>query len=346
MRLAIPAPAQEARATGAFNVLAGLAQAALRSAATGRVAKAEFVLVTGFLGAGKTTLVQRLLRDAGERRIAVLVNDFGSLSIDAALIRRATSDTIELANGCVCCSLASGLANALADLTDRKPLPDLIVLEASGIAEPLSILHVALANPALRFAGVVTLVDAEHVVEQLADIRTRALIAAQLAAADILLLNKIDRIDEAGRAAAAAALREKASDSRLIATTWGQAPLEAVFGLEPKPAAPAPDFETHARFVSRTFVAQRALDPNRCVQFVRSLPASVVRAKGLIAVSDTPDRRKLLQVVGSHWSLEDAGPSEGETQQSSVVVIGWPDESELAELDKRWNECAAPKETP
>ena len=91
------------------------------------------LIVGGYLGAGKTTLVNHLLRNAGGRRIAVMVNDFGELTIDADLIEGAEGSVLALAGGCVCCSFGSDLLGALQDVLQRQPQPDLILIETSGV---------------------------------------------------------------------------------------------------------------------------------------------------------------------------------------------------------------------
>src|SRR5262249_15452168 len=97
-------------------------------------------IVSGFLGAGKTTLVQRLLADARER-LAVLVNDFAALDVDAALIESAAPDRIALTNGCICCTLRTDLAAAVLELASASPTPERIVVEASGVAEPYGVME-------------------------------------------------------------------------------------------------------------------------------------------------------------------------------------------------------------
>ena len=96
-------------------------------------------VIGGYLGAGKTTLVNHLLRHAGGRRIAVLVNDFGALPIDADLIEARDGDLLAIAGGCVCCSYGSDLMDALAALLERSPRPDHLVIETSGVALPGSV---------------------------------------------------------------------------------------------------------------------------------------------------------------------------------------------------------------
>jgi len=95
-----------------------------------------FTVIGGYLGAGKTTLLNHILRNNDGRRFALLVNDFGSINIDAALIKNQDGETINLANGCICCTLAAGFASAIYTILERDPLPDHIIVEASGVADP------------------------------------------------------------------------------------------------------------------------------------------------------------------------------------------------------------------
>ena len=104
-------------------------------------------LVSGYLGAGKTTLINHLLRHANGRRLMVMVNDFGELPIDTDLIESRLGNTITLANGCICCSIGTDLAGAFIDLLNLDPMPDHLLIEASGVAEPHRIANIARAEP-------------------------------------------------------------------------------------------------------------------------------------------------------------------------------------------------------
>ena len=129
---------QQTRMLGAWDMLSGILQAGMSAPAHEAQAAGSvpFIVITGFLGAGKTTLLNALLTQPHGKRLAVLVNDFGKVNIDAMLVSQRTVDTISLSNGCTCCSLASDLAAHLATLTQADFPPDAIVLEASGLADP------------------------------------------------------------------------------------------------------------------------------------------------------------------------------------------------------------------
>ncbi|MGE8641526.1 MAG: CobW family GTP-binding protein, partial [Achromobacter sp.] len=159
--------------------------------ATAGVARIPLTVVGGFLGAGKTTLLNHVL-SASRRRAAVLVNDFGPIDIDAGLVAQQADAVIRLANGCVCCSMAGGLDDALARVLALDPLPEWIVIEASGVSDPSRIAQVGMCDPLLQLEGVVVLVDVANVRALAADPLLSDTVARQLKAADLLVLNKTD----------------------------------------------------------------------------------------------------------------------------------------------------------
>src|SRR5690606_15450359 len=150
------------------------------------------IVLGGFLGAGKTTLLNHMLSEAGGRRIAVMVNDFGPINVDAALIAEHDGETISLTNGCICCSIGSGLDAALMQVLERQPAPELIVIEASGVSDPGRIAQVGMSDPMLQLEAIVVMVDADQATEQLDDPLLADTIARQIDAAGLLVLNKTD----------------------------------------------------------------------------------------------------------------------------------------------------------
>ncbi len=159
------------------------------------------VVLGGWLGAGKTTLVNRLLRAADGERIAVVVNDIGEVNLDAELIATRDGDTVELTNGCVCCSIGDSLAVTLRDLvmTDRssgRPL-DRLVVEASGVAEPDRVAAYG-DRRRIRPDGVVVVVDATDVVQRASDSTYGPLVVRQVRAADLLVVTKADLVLDGG----------------------------------------------------------------------------------------------------------------------------------------------------
>lgn len=150
-------------------------------------------VIGGYLGAGKTTLLNRLLREDHGQRIMVMVNDFGAINIDADLIASADGDTITLTNGCVCCTMGADLFMAMGDALDRRPRPDHLVIEASGIADPARIATAARAEPEMAYGGIAVVVDAQHWLGLADDPQIGAQIRGQVAVADLLLLSKTEK---------------------------------------------------------------------------------------------------------------------------------------------------------
>ena len=152
------------------------------------------VLVAGFLGAGKTTVVNHLLAHAEGRRIAAVVNDFGAINIDAELITGAADGVVSLSNGCICCSLEGDLLRTLASLLRRDPRPEVIVIETSGVADPNDIVRNLMDPVIFREAPLETVlcvVDATTAPAKLDD----ALLRSQIRSADVIALSKADLAD-------------------------------------------------------------------------------------------------------------------------------------------------------
>ena len=158
-------------------------------------------VIGGFLGAGKTTLLNHWLRHADGQRVAVLVNDFGALNIDAALIASNAGDTIALTNGCVCCQIGDDLSRALMQVLARADDFDAVVVEASGVSDPWRIAQMGRADPGLFLDGVIVLVDASMALAQSRDPLLADTVQRQLLAADLVVLNKVELVTEADRAA-------------------------------------------------------------------------------------------------------------------------------------------------
>ena len=121
-----------------------------------------FTVLGGYLGAGKTTMVNHLLANARGERLALIINDFGAINIDAELISERTEDQINLTNGCICCGMSAGFDEALESLLSRQPPPDRIIVEASGVADVVSLAQYG-HHPGLSLDGIIVLADAETV---------------------------------------------------------------------------------------------------------------------------------------------------------------------------------------
>ncbi|MEZ5271460.1 MAG: GTP-binding protein [Ilumatobacteraceae bacterium] len=158
------------------------------------------LVIGGYLGSGKTTLVNHLLRSTSER-LMVLVNDFGQSVIDAALVEATDGDVLQLAGGCVCCQIGDDLAGALQRAVDQRP--DRLVIETSGVAQPAKVATSVAMFPGLAMEAVVVLADAERIRHSLADRYVGDLVTAQLRQADLVVLNRTDLVADPAAALAA-----------------------------------------------------------------------------------------------------------------------------------------------
>ena len=152
-------------------------------------------LISGYLGTGKTTLINNLLRTT-KKKIALLVNDFGDVNIDESLIEARTDSVLSIAGGCVCCSYGNELIETLESMNSDEILPDHIVLEASGIALPSKIIQTISLMDFLSFHGTVLLTDASRLRSQLNDLYISDTISLQIEQHDLLVLNKTDLLEE------------------------------------------------------------------------------------------------------------------------------------------------------
>ena len=188
-------------------------------------------LIGGYLGAGKTSLLGHLLAHAGGGRIAALVNDFGALGLDAALVARRDAETVTLTNGCVCCSIADDFGAALdAQVHSPRP-PDRIVVETSGVADPGRSARYALGWPGVGLDAVVTVVDLETIRARATDRFTGGLVVRQIESADVLVANKSDRVAPPERRSTTDWLARHAPRAARIETCHGRVAPAVVLGV-------------------------------------------------------------------------------------------------------------------
>jgi G3E family GTPase len=292
-----------------------------------RPARLPVTIVAGFLGSGKTTLVNQLLADPRGLRTAVLVNEFGGLAIDSELIEGAaeTGGVIELANGCICCALNDDLAAVALKLARRRPPIDRLIVELSGLADPLPVALTFLRpelRPALRLDAVVALADAENfavsgVVGRIA--------LEQLRHADLVLVNKCDLAGPGRVAETERRIWAAQPTVRLVRTTRSAVPPALISGIDRAEfdAAPAaPPRRGHAardRCAAVSFASTRPLDLDRFQSFLEALPANVLRANGILWL-DRDERRWIFHLVGTRFTL-DQSRWQG-SRSNRLVLIG------------------------
>ena len=245
-------------------------------------------ILSGFLGVGKTSLLNHIL--AGDkargqaRRITALVNDFGALAIDAERIAEQNATQITLANGCVCCSIGDDLARALAESLDASPPPEHIIIEASGVADPARIAAFADVDSSLRLDGIITVLDAPAHSKHSRDPYLADTYARQITAADFFLINKTDLCDEETVAALEAALvaaHPLVPQARMV---HGQCDINVVLGINTNNAAPVIADSAFQHEGLRQWSAHLPLMCRHALtEKLSALAPALLRAKGVLA---------------------------------------------------------------
>ncbi len=295
------------------------------------------VIIGGYLGAGKTTLINHVLRQANGVRVAVLVNDFGSISIDADLIANgggANAGVLALAGGCVCCSYGEDLLGTLAKAASLVPTPDVLLLECSGVGLPAAVARTVGLSAQVRLAGVAVVVDSVDLPQRLRAPYVGDTVAQQVRAADLLLLNQADRASLAQTDATQALCCQLAPLAPQVGCARGQVPAELLLGLDGaarlrRLANTNPDTNTYTNTNRHTHTQASEhfrfediwLPGAQDVQAVVAglLAAGVVRAKGLVMGHD--GQPWWVQVMGARSEVRPAPAGVGLAHLGHVVAI-------------------------
>ena len=290
-----------------------------------------FTVIGGYLGAGKTTLLNNLLSQAGGLRIAVLVNDFGEVNIDAELIASHDGGTISLANGCLCCDLSNGFAAAIGDVLKRADALDHAIVEASGVAEPGKIAQYGQMYQ-LPLDGVFVVVDAEQIRDRAANKYVGDTVQRQLAQADLIVLNKTDLLSTDALAELRSWLAQHAA-APLYETSYAEIPLQVLFGQltaagrKPQDRGSSHSEQDHSydhanRYRTWTLERDQPVKREAFERLANRIGKEIFRAKGFVHFTSAPERRYLYQQVGGRWTLEDLGSGHIPYAQTRIVFIG------------------------
>jgi G3E family GTPase len=301
------------------------------------------LLVTGFLGAGKTTVVNHLLAHAQGKRIAAVVNDFGAINIDAELIAGASDGVVSLANGCICCSLEGDLLRTLAALLRRDPRPEFIVIETSGVADPADIVR-NLMDPLIwqeaPLETVLCVLDATTPIKTLND---DALVRSQLRAADVVALSKVDIADATSRAQLRETVRSLRPAAVVVDALQGEVPAELLFPLDadgvPAPREVGPRRPTADRFETLSWISERPVSLPRLQQAIGRLAPKLARAKGLFETMEQPGRLMVFQLAGGRATLVPGGALADGVPRARIVFIAELGVLSKAEVDRIMDGC-------
>ncbi|GAB4517964.1 MAG: GTP-binding protein [Anaerolineae bacterium] len=328
-------------------------------------------ILTGFLGAGKTTLLNTILHAEHGLKVAVLVNDFGAINIDSQLVVDVdeATDTVSLQNGCICCTIRGDLIAALLRLIERADPPEYIIIEASGVSDPLEI-SLTFRQPELQdriqVDAILTVVDAEqiHTLER----ANETLAVLQVGAADIVVINKVDLVTPEVLEKLRKWVRSIIPRARILETTYGQVPLELILGVGQFDAArlldrgatdihvhevgAAPAHEHHHDadhvhtdhslvFSTWNWVSGAPLSMKALKRAVEKLPTEIYRAKGTLYLADDPEHMHVLQVVGKRANLNVERAWNNQAPRTQIVVIGAHNALDTEALQALFDGCLA-----
>ena len=325
-------------------------------------------VLTGFLGAGKTTLLNRILAGDHGLRVAVLVNDFGSINIDAELVVGVENDgdIINLANGCVCCNIREDLVAVVTQVMARPEQPEYILLEASGVADPSGIALTFMdedMRDRIRLDSIMCVVDAEQIfaAPEMMELKLR-----QVAFADMLILNKVDLVTPEEIERIKAWLDDRFHRYRLVEASGGNVPLEILLSVgrfdparlngrpphdQPNhPVADCDDLDCghhvhghrhdHSQvFRTWSYETEEPLSLETLREAARKLPASVYRCKGVVHTAEEPGRRVILQVVGKRVDIAVGDEWNGREPRTRIIAIGAHDGVDGAALREVFDRC-------
>lgn len=270
-------------------------------------ARLPMTVIGGYLGAGKTTLINRLLSEPHGLRLMVLVNDFGAINIDAALLQSADEDTLTLTNGCVCCTMGSDLFMAIGDVLDRRPRPDHLIIEASGIANPAKIAGAAVTEPELRYGGIVTVVDALGYPELSGDPQIGQQLRDQVACADLVLVSKASTMPDRlalSLSASSHGARVFSCDAAQVGSLLLSIPKSS--GPHQAPLRAHPDY-VHWHITGDVLLSRQMLD-----KILLDRPEGLFRVKGFIKGPN-----------GSGWLVQAVG------RQLDIIAVDWNETTAL-----------------
>ncbi len=295
-------------------------------------------ILTGFLGSGKTTLLNHILRSGHGLKVAVIVNDFGDISIDDKLVSRRAQNIVELANGCVCCSMQGDLLRAIRQVTDGSRNIDYILLETSGLSDPLPVAASILNNGpdnAVRLDGIVTLVDAMNFDDNLEHAEVAF---SQLVNTDLILINKIDLVEEHIPELIQQGIKKINRSARMLACVNGNVDpcllldvrlsgLKQNGDMIPATEDESPEGGRHqghglSEFDNISFESLKPFELEPFRVFIADIPENVYRGKGILNIAGD-DFRRIFQLVGERCVItRDRQWMPDEIRKTQLVLIG------------------------
>ena len=272
--------------------------------------KTPISIITGYLGAGKTTLLKDILSNT-DKKIAVIMNEFGEIDIDSKIIKGKNVNIAELAGGCVCCSLTGEFELATKEII-KKYKPDLIVVETTGVAEPDALVFdIENELPDLKLDSIITIVDSDNFFKYPMG-KTGKI---QIEMADIIILNKVDLINNSEMNKLEKAVKEINSRANILKTKFANVDTHLLFGTYSKKDIKHEIDHKHAKIVEFfTFESDKTIDKAKFEEFISKLPKEIYRLKGFIQLNK---KFYLINYIAKKYSLE-----EFKADKTQLVFIG------------------------
>jgi G3E family GTPase len=293
-------------------------------------------VITGFLGSGKTTLVKHILTNQHGLRTAVIVNEFSELGIDSELIVSADDDMVELENGCICCSINNNFVDAIFRILARDRRVDYLVVETTGLADPLPVVLTFLRSELRELTRVDSIITVADAGSFCLDLFESEAARNQLRYGDVVLLNKCDLVDAAHLRTLESSIRGVKEGARIIQTTQCRLPLPLILSVglfqsdrffadqEHQEAGHGAHDHAHDHvaadgFESLSFQSERPFAVHKFQDFLNRLPEGVYRGKGLLWIHES-NQRHIFHLVAGRFSLDES-PWDG-PMTNKLVLIG------------------------
>ncbi|MCE7991735.1 MAG: GTP-binding protein [Roseivirga sp.] len=299
-------------------------------------------IIAGFLGAGKTSLLTHILHSSHEKQMAVLVNDFGKLNIDAELIVKVEGETVSLTNGCICCTIRDDLMTEVLNLLRQETIPEHIIIETSGVSDPTLVAHtfqMQAIQGMVEVESIISVVDADQALSLQNEFLELAV--RQVQVADLLVLNKIDLISTEKKSALKTFIQDKAPKARVIESVMGRVPIDLIlnnarFHLNQLPET---TLGHNIEFETWTYTSQYMFTFMALRKALEQLPQGIYRAKGFIQLEAAPEEQGTFQMTGKRAWLRMGSAWESTTRSTRLVFIGKKGSIDSAAINDHLDLC-------
>lgn len=282
-------------------------------------------IIAGFLGAGKTSLLTHILQSNHGKQMAVLVNDFGTLNVDAELIVKVEGETVSLTNGCICCTIRDDLMTEVLNLLAKEAPPEHIIIETSGVSDPALVAHtfqMQAMQGVVEVETIISVVDADQAMSLKGEFLDLAI--RQIQVADLLVLNKIDLASASKKTALKTFIREKAPNARILEAIMGRVSINLILNearFDPN-QLPENTKSHHLEFETWTYTSDEQFTFMAIRKALEKLPKSIYRAKGFLQLEAAPEDQGIFQMTGGRAWLRMGTPWESATRSTRLVLIG------------------------